>query len=166
VVLFAEDFTASLGAFTTVDAGNDGLTWLRCDELLSCQHTNTTGSASAGAFALVRDDNNVEHNGEILQSPAIAAAGFTRIALELDHVFDHLEGSSDLARIDVSTDLMTWTPVATYTADTAGHVVLDISSLAAGQTFYVRFFFDDQTAGGPPWVNDWRIDDVRLLGFP
>jgi hypothetical protein len=164
-VLFAEDFTSNLGPFTAVDAGGDGLTWLRCDELLTCQNTNTTGSASAGAFAFVKDDNNVAHDGEALVSPAINAASATYVALTFDHAFDHLDGASDLARVDVSLDQMAWTPVATYTADASGHVVLDISSLAAGKTFYVRFFFDDQTSGGPPWVNDWRVDDVRVLVF-
>jgi hypothetical protein len=87
------------------------------------------------------------------------------VALAWSHAFDHLEGASDLARVEVSTNLMAWTPVASFTTDASGRVQVDISSLVAGQTFYVRFYFDDQTAGGPAWVNDWRIDDVRVFGY-
>jgi cysteine-rich repeat protein len=163
--LLAEEFTSSFGPFNVTDAGGDMLTWWRCDDLASCPFTNTTGSASGGPFALIRDDNNVDHDGEILTSGPINASSAAGVALAFDHVFDHLEGASDLARVDVSTDLMAWTPVASFTTDASGRVLLDISPLAAGKTFYVRFFFDDQTAGGPSWVNDWRIDDVRVYGF-
>ena len=164
-VLLEEEFTASFGSFTVTDAGNDMLTWWRCDNFASCPFTNTTGSASDGPFALVRDDNNVDHNGEVLTSGPINASSSAGVALAFSHVFDHLEGASDLARVDISTDLMAWTPVASFTTDASGRVQIDISALAAGKMFYVRFFFDDQTAGGPSWVNDWRIDDVRVFGF-
>jgi hypothetical protein len=164
-ILLNEELTASFGSFTVTDAGGDMLTWWRCDNLASCPFTNTTGSASQGPFALVRDDNNVDHDGEILTSGPINAASATGVALVFNHAFDHLEGASDLARVDVSTDLMVWTPVASFTSDASGRVQIDISPLAAGKTFYVRFFFDDQTAGGPAWVNDWRIDDIRVYSF-
>lgn len=163
--LLEEDFTASFGAFTVTDAGGDMLTWWRCDNLASCPFTNTTGSASGGPFALVRDDNNVVHDGEILLSGPIDASSAGGVALVFDHVFDHLEGASDLARVDVSTDLMAFTPVASFTSDASGRVYLDISPFVAGTIFYVRFFFDDQTAGGASWVNDWRIDDVRVFAY-
>jgi cysteine-rich repeat protein len=163
--LLQEEFTASFGSFTVTDAGGDMLTWSRCDSLVNCLFTNTTGSASGGPFALIRDDNNVDHDGEILTSGPINATSSTGVALAWSHAFDHLEGASDLARVEVSTNLMAWTPVASFTTDASGRVQVDISSLVAGQTFYVRFYFDDQTAGGPAWVNDWRIDDVRVFGY-
>jgi hypothetical protein len=148
------------------DFGGDMLGWRGCAPLVDCAFTNTTGSATEGPFAIVKDDNNVAMDGEILMSPAIDASGSSYAYLEFDHVFDHEEGSTDLARVDISTDLMTWSPIKSFATDTSGHVVVDISALAAGMpSVYVRFFFDDQTGGGPSWANDWRIDDVRVLGF-
>jgi cysteine-rich repeat protein len=164
--VFSETFNAGLGAFTAGDFNADMHTFRACVPFVDCAFTNTTGSQSGGSFALVKDENNVVMDGETLTSPAINAAAFGAVLLEFDHAFDHEAGSTDLARVDVSTDLAMWTPVTSFTSDASGHVVIDISAYAAAKpTLYVRFFFDDQTGAGPSWVNDWRIDDVRVLGF-
>ncbi len=165
--IFYEDFSMGLGAFSTGDAGSDGLTWTYCNPFAGCQHDNTTGSLSSAGFALVHDDNNVIHDGEMLVTPPLSALGYNFVALQFDHNFDHLESSSDLARVELSTNMMIWTPVADFTGDAAGRVYLDLSPMAAGQTFWLRFVFDDQSSAQNPlvWVNDWRLDDVRVLGL-
>ena len=69
----------------------------------------------------------------------------------------------------MSPDGVTWTAVATYMADTpmgGERVMIDVSATAGGAaTFQVRWVFDDDTMGGMFLAQEWRIDDVLVLGF-
>lgn len=38
--------------------------------------------------------------------------------------------------------------------------------LASKRTARVRLYYDDQTAGGDSFAEDWRVDEVRILGVP
>jgi hypothetical protein len=155
-----------LGAMTVVDAFSDGNGWGYCDPVLGCTQDNTTESLSGGGFALVKDKANVSLDGEILRTPAVNTAGFSTVLLAFDHDFDHWDAATDVGRVEVSKDGVTWTPVASYTLDATGSVVLNVSTIAANSTARIRFVYDDQTAAGDSFAEDWRIDDVRILGIP
>ena len=163
--LLAQAFTDDFAPLTVVDAANDGKTFYRCDPLLGCSQDNTTGSTSGGAFMLVKDESNVGLDGEVLASPTLDAGAFTRVFLEFDHAFDHWTSATDRARVEVSVMGGPFSPVATYTLDASGHVRLDLSALVAGKPFVVRFHYDDETAGGDAFAEEWRIDDVHVYGL-
>jgi hypothetical protein len=164
--LLSESFTAGLGALIAADANGDGQGWAPCDDSVACGHSNTTGSASGGPFALIRDGGALDLDGDALQTPALGAAGHTYVVLEFDHAFDHASGVSDLGVVEVSVmGSGTWTPVATYQTDAAGRVRLDLSALVSGQQFTVRFRYDDDTAGGGALAEGWRVDDVRITAL-
>jgi hypothetical protein len=165
-VLFEETFGMDLGAMTVVDAFSDGNGWGYCDPVLGCTQDNTTESLSGGGFALVKDKANVSLDGEILRTPAVNTAGFSTVLLAFDHDFDHWDAATDVGRVEVSKDGVTWTPVASYTLDATGSVVLNVSTIAANGTARIRFVYDDQIAAGDSFAEDWRIDDVRILGIP
>jgi cysteine-rich repeat protein len=164
-VLLEEHFDASLGALSAVDANGDGKTWQLCDPAAGCPQDNTTGSVSGGAFALIKDEDGVNLDGEVLASGTLDATSFKHVLLAFDHNFDHWTQATDLARVDVSVAGGPWTPVQSYTLDAAGHVRIDLTSLAAGKKFAVRFFYDDQTAGGDSFAEEWRVDDVAVYGL-
>lgn len=165
-VLLSADFSEDLAPFEVVDADDDGLSWAVCSEAEGCLSFNGTGSFSGGGMARVEDYNEVEMNGEGLVTPPLDAAGRTLVLLAFDQVFDHFEDATDLGAVELSTDNVTWTPVASFTRTTIGHQMLDITSLVVGQaSFRVRFRYDDQTAGGDPQANGWTIDDVNVVAF-
>jgi len=163
--LLSNDFVTDLGTFTVADAGNDGKGFRFCNPAAGCSQENITGSVSAGAFALVKDEDGASLDGEALVSAPIDASAYTKVLLELDHDFDHWTAATDVARIEVSVSPGTWIPVATYTADASGHVRLDLSAHVAGKSFTLRLLYDDQTAGGDGFAEEWRIDDVKVYGL-
>lgn len=165
-VISANTFDTSLAPATVVDIFSDGNGWGHCDPVLGCTQDNTTESLSGGGYALIKDKANASLDGEILRLPQANGSGYQKVLLSFYHDFDHWDGSTDVGRIEVSKDAVTWTPVVSYTRDNTGWVVLDISSIAAGSSFYVQFVYDDQTAGGDSYTEEWRVDDVRLLGIP
>jgi len=165
-VLFKETFGTDLGAMLVDDIFSDGNGWGYCDPVFGCTQDNTTDSLSGGGFALIKDKSNVSLDGEILRTPAINTAGFTTVLLTFDHDFDHWDAAKDVGRVEVSKDGIQWTPVAAYTLDASGSVLLDISSNVANSSARIRFVYDDQTAAGDPFAEDWRIDDISILAIP
>ncbi|HSN97783.1 MAG TPA: hypothetical protein VLS89_05775, partial [Candidatus Nanopelagicales bacterium] len=165
-MLLGTTFSAGLAPLAAVDAGADAKTWFVCDDGPACGFSNTTGSASGGPFALVRDENLVSMDGEILVSPALSAAGQTWVVLELDHAFDHAFAGSDLGVIEVQVGgAGAWTPVATFQTDAQGRERVDLSAMVAGQPFQVRFRYDDDTTNAGGFAEGWRIDDVVIWGL-
>jgi len=65
-----------------------------------------------------------------------------------------------------SKDGVTWTALTSYTLDATGSVLLNASAVCANSSCRVRFVYDDQTAGGDSFAEEWRIDDVRMLAIP
>ncbi|APR81977.1 Multiple EGF-like-domain protein 3 precursor [Minicystis rosea] len=164
--LLSVDFASGLAPFVVTDFGGDGQTWIHCDPAAGCTWDNTTGASSTDPYALVHDLPNTSLHGEILTSPELDAAGLTQVVVELDQAFEHATGSADLGAIELSTDGIAWSPVASYTTDQAGHAAIDISTKAAGKgAFYMRFRYDDQTTTGDPFAKGWRLDNVHIYGF-
>jgi hypothetical protein len=165
-VLLEEGFDLDLGAMTVIDALGDGNGWGYCDPVLGCTQDNSTGSLSGGGFALVKDKANAVMKGEVLRTPLVNTTGFGKVLLSFDHDFDHWDAATDLASVQVSKDGAAWTTVASYTEDATGSVQLDLSAVGANGSVMVRFVFDDQTAGGDALAEEWRVDDVRIVGIP
>jgi cysteine-rich repeat protein len=165
--LLAADFSVDLSPFTVGDFASDGKSWSYCDPVAGCAYDNTAGATLSDPFALVADAQNVSMHGETMVSPALNASALTEVHVEFDHAFTHGLGTSDLASVDVSTDGTTWMTAASYIADAAGHVSVDISAAAAGHaSLQIRFRYDDQTTGtGDSWAGDWRVDNVHVYGF-
>lgn len=165
-VLFEENFNLDLGMMSVVDIFSDGNGWGYCDPVLGCTQDNTTESLSGGGFALVKDKANAALDGEILRTPAVTTTGFGTVLLAFDHDFDHWDLATDVARVEVSKDGVTWTSLASYTLDATGSVLLNASAVCANSSCRARFVYDDQTAGGDSFAEEWRIDDVRFLAIP
>lgn len=165
-VLYTETFAANLGAMIVDDTFSDGNGWGYCDPVFGCTQDNTTDSLSGGGFALIKDKSNVSLDQEIMRTPVINTAGFTTVLLAFDHDFDHWDVATDVGRVEVSKDGITWTPVASYTLDTGGPVLLNLSSYVANSSARIRFVYDDQTAAGDSFAEDWRIDDINILAIP
>ncbi|HRI65485.1 MAG TPA: DUF4215 domain-containing protein, partial [Polyangium sp.] len=165
-VLFSENFNMDLGGMSVVDIFSDGNGWGYCDPVLGCTQDNTTESLSGGGFALIKDKANALLDGEILRTSAVNTAGYATVLLGFDHDFDHWDAATDLARVEVSKDGVIWTQVTAYTLDGLGSVLLNVSAVCANSSCRARFVYDDQTAGGDSFAEEWRIDDVRILGVP
>ena len=156
--LLLADFSVDLTPFTVFDFGADARTWLRATT------GNTTGGT--GGFAKVTDASGFQMDGEILASASLDATALTTVTLEFDQDFDHYSFSEDLGAVELSTDNVNWSSVASYTTDVIGHQTIDLTGYA-GQPFYLRFRYDDQVnpPNGDPWANGWALDNVHVYGF-
>jgi hypothetical protein len=165
-VLFSENFNVDLGGMSVVDILSDGNGWGYCDPVLGCTQDNTTESLSGGGFALIKDKANVSLDGEILRTSVANTMGYGTVLLGFDHDFDHWDAATDLARVEVTKDGVTWAQAASYTLDALGSELLNVSMQCGNSSCRARFVYDDQTAAGDSFVEEWRIDDVRILGIP
>ncbi len=165
-VLFEENFDMDLGMMSVVDIFSDGNGWGYCDPVLGCTQDNTTESLSGGGFALIKDKANANLDGEILRTPAVTTTGFGTVLVAFHHDFDHWDLATDVARVEVSKDGVTWTALTSYMLDATGSVLLNASAVCANSSCRARFVYDDQTAGGDSFAEEWRIDDVRMLAIP
>jgi len=159
--VFTEGFsTWPPTGWTIIDGSDDGNTWEQCDPANGC---GSTLAGADGAFAIVDSDaagQNVTMD-EGLVSPTMNLATYAHVWLALDQEFDNLstDDASDFAYIDVSTNGSTWTNVATYGKDTAGHVLIDVSTQLHNQAnAQIRFRYVD----GGEWAWHWFIDSIEV----
>lgn len=164
--LVAADFGMALAPLLIEDAGMDGQGWIWCDGGVACGYSSTIWSATGGAFALVRDAGGVTLDGEGLATPPLDATATTYVVLEFDHEFDHAAGANDLGVVEVKVGAAgAWTPVASFQTDTQGRAWVDLSGMVAGQSFQVRFRYDDDTTNMGGLAGGWGVDDVRISGL-
>ena len=165
--LLSTGFGAGLAPLVVTDSGSDGQTWFACDPSSDCGSDNTTGPDPLDPYALVQDTPGAALDGELLSTPVLDAAGLTKVYVAMDQAFEHASASADLGAVEVSTDNIQWTAVASVTTDVAGPTTIDISALAAGHgAFWVRFRYDDQTSvSADPLAAGWRLDNVHVYGF-
>lgn len=166
-VLLTETFDSVIPAtWAVTDLGGDGYQWRCCgpDNATCYWVTNMTGSASGGSFAFMRDEAGVAADGETLDTPPLSGAGLSSIWLVFDHQYvDRGSNPADHAQVQVSTNGVDWTSVASYTANVlSSPEFIDLSAYAANQpAFHVRFHFSD--GGGDSYY--WMVDDVYVVGW-
>ena len=88
-----------------------------------------------------------------LISPPFDASADSVVILEFDHYYRHAGSTAEVQVFDS----LTWQTVATYTASTADpqHEVIDISSIAAGESYVqIRFRY----TGSYDWY--WIVDNI------
>ncbi len=98
-----------------------------------------------------------------LRTPVMDLSGLGSVSVEFDHDFNDL-GGLDTVRVDVSTNGGgIWTNAWEIAGvDANGHVVVDITALAAGQAnVVVRFRYI-----APGWDWWWEVDNVIVIGNP
>lgn len=101
-----------------------------------------------------------------LVSPPFNASTDSVVILEFDHYYRHTGSTAEVQVFDS----LTWQTVATYTASTADpeHEVIDISSIAAGES-YVQIRFRYTGSFGWYWILDNIVvyqpvpNDIRLV---
>lgn len=96
-----------------------------------------------------------------LQTPSINCSGYSIIVLEFDHYFLHWPPYPGKADVDISTDGgANWTNILAYGSHASGHVSVDISAVAAGESdVRVRWHYYNAS-----YVWFWEVDNVKLSG--
>lgn len=149
-ILLNEGFgTWPPAGWTLEDGGDTGYTWES-----SAGNYSLTGAT--GEFAVV--DSDAAGFGisfdDSLVSPVMDFGAFTTITLSFVHYYNNY--STDTASVEVTTDGTTWTPVITYSVDTADGAIasLDLSTYAGQATVQIRFHY----IGNYDYY--WLIDNV------
>ncbi len=140
--------------WTITDGGAAGYTWG------SSTTSSLTLTGATGNFAVVDSDSagtGIAFDDSLV-SPVMDCTAFTTVTLSFIHYYNNY--STDSAAVEITTDGTTWTPVITYTVDTADGetATLDLSTQAAGQaTVQIRFHY----IGTYDYY--WLIDNVRVI---
>ncbi len=94
-----------------------------------------------------------------LRTISIPLANYTQPLVRLDTCY--LGAADDVGHIQVSTNMVDWTPIITYTSTTLWETRrLDLSAYAQEDNVYLRF------AISPTNSIDWYVDDVYLRAWP
>lgn len=165
VTFFSEDFEGGLpGDWTVVDNGlgcqlNPCPSWTDSDP---CGQGAKDGCS--GIFMIADSDCcwPLTTMDTELRTPSIDCSGYDTVMLEFDHCY-FFYASNNKADVDISNDgAVTWTNILAYRANACGHVSIDISAQAAGESdVRVRWRYYD--AG---WDLYWEVDNVELSGMP
>jgi len=111
-----------------------------------------------GGFAILDSDNYGYYGYQDagLQTPVMDFSSETSVVLEFDTYYDYYSGDS--ATVNISTDGGgIWTTIWTISEDFSGHVILDVSADAAGQS---QVMVEFRYIGSWGWY--WEVDDVFL----
>ena len=99
-----------------------------------------------------------ESSVEGLITPAVNLVACTNVRLTFYHEYDYYDGPES-GEVQYSTNGQAgpWTTVATYTSDTTGQVILDLTTETAGlANVAFRFYYQ----GVYDWF--WKIDDITV----
>ncbi len=158
---FSDDLESGLSNWTI--AGSDGTGGPALWHVGSHRSSSPTRALYYGREPAHTYDTGARNFGSAT-SRSISLAGVTAPRLSFRHYLQK-EGSTvyDLARVMISTDGTTWTPLAAYLS-TASMTLVDLDLVAyQNQAIQIRFDFDtvDAYANG---YEGWVIDDVRVTG--
>tara|TARA_R110002096_G_scaffold361075_2_gene554088 strand:- start:1634 stop:2809 length:1176 start_codon:yes stop_codon:yes gene_type:complete len=155
-------FTTELAPAIVTDTDNSGPRWNLCSQVSSC-FNNETGSASGGNSAIVVDAAFDSADRESLSTPNINATGYSNVVLSFSQYFYEWFACDDAGFIEVTTNGgSSYVNVDTLLEVHKGYAEYDISSTVAGQTFSVRFVYDDNTAGPNCSAQSWQLDDIVI----
>jgi hypothetical protein len=164
-VLERETFNGSFSSWTTSNASTGGTpasaAWtLRPDDY---DYDNNFSSNDASQFYL--SNSRAQGGGTtstVLKSPAMNTIGFTTLSMDFYQFFD-ARTSGDNCKVQVSTNNLTWTDLATYTTDQGDfdnfiNSTITLNSYVGQPSVWVRFLF---TASNDRY---WAIDNVTIAG--
>jgi len=102
----------------------------------------------------------------ILRSPAFSTEGYSNLSLDFFHYFQAIASVNDTARVQVSTNGVTWITVAYYTttqgaSQNFAHPTISLDSYIGNPTFYVRFRYYSNAR-----ARYWAVDNVTITGTP
>ncbi len=172
--VFSENFNSGLGAWSTTNTSTGGTTanaaWTsRPNNYLydaSSDPDPTFSSNDASSFVLSNSD--AQGSGTTatqLISPAFSTVGYSSLSLSYHHHYRFNSGTSDRARVEVSTNGTSWTIVQTHSS-TQGAVngfvqaTVNLNAYAGQPNVYLRFRYD------ATWDWWWAIDNVTVTGTP
>lgn len=166
-ILLGENFNGTINNWTRTNASTGGTTanaaWTLRPE---GYNVNTTYSSNDDSQFYLSDSRT--QNGTItsttLRSPIMSTVGYSTLQLNFWHYYDFDNRPSESARVQVSTNGVTWTTLATYTSDQGSatnfaNVSVNLNSYIGFPVFYVRFNY---FAGAR--ARYWAIDNVTISG--
>ena len=153
IILLTADFNNGLPAGWTVTNATD--TWKSFDSCLRNEFPTPFMIADSGCFHATMD---VE-----LITPVINANTADTFVLTFDHDFIKDFAGSEIGDVDVKIGSGgSWTNAASYDAESIGHQLIDLTSLAGNQS-YVQIRFHYYDANDAFW---WAIDNVKAATSP
>lgn len=175
-VFFSEDFSGGIPVgWSNVDLIGSNVKWVftttgsyngsaLVDTLLS-----TNGTSASNGYLKVDSDSagQLSTQDAVLTTAAMNCSGRSAVQLSFNEYFAQYLSST--GTVYVSNDSMLWLPVhlahsglgINQGTQNPGQVVIDISTVAAGQSsVYIRFAYHGE------WDYWWFIDDVKLIEPP
>jgi len=169
ITLLSEGFNSSSNNWQTINNSTGGFSSTRTSTAWTLHpsgYRESWGepriySTYTSQFYLSSSYSHWGTTNTILQSPAIPIADYTNLTLDFYHYYNYYGNES--ATVEVSTDGINWSAVATYTSDQGtasnfAHPSIDLSAYAGNTNLYIRFRYnatDDYY---------WAIDNVTLKG--
>jgi hypothetical protein len=162
VTFFSENFEGGLpGDWTVLDNGCD--CWSNCcrnwTDSNPCNRTAQGGCSGIFMIADSKCCNPEPVMDTQLWTPSIDCSGYSTVRLEFDHYFRyvHLEKGD----VDISSDGgANWTNILAYRDTALGHVSIDMSAQAAGESdLIIRWHYYDAW-----WCEYWEVDNVKVSG--
>ncbi|EAZ96052.1 CHU large protein; uncharacterized [Flavobacteria bacterium BAL38] len=97
-----------------------------------------------------------------LTSPAFSLEGFTTATLNFYHYFNNL-GATDIAKVQISTNGVTWIDLETYTSDQGSATnfalkTINLDSYIGNPSIQIRFQYNAS------WAWYWAIDNFSITG--
>ncbi|MQP53672.1 T9SS sorting signal type C domain-containing protein, partial [Flavobacterium sp. LMO9] len=97
-----------------------------------------------------------------LTSPAFSLEGFTTATLNFYHYFNNL-GATDIAKVQISTNGVTWIDLETYTSDQGSATnfalkTINLDSYIGNPSIQIRFQYNAS------WAWYWAIDNFSIVG--
>ena len=170
LTLLTQNFNAAPVGWTTTNNSTGGTTtraaWTSRPNNYPEPTDGTTISSNDATNFYLSDSRyqNGTTTVTYLTSPAINISGYTTLSLDFYHYFYYQGTTNEAARVQVSTDGSTWTPVATYISTQGGatsfaHPIINLSGFEPNPLLYIRFYY---YCGGHGRY--WAIDNVSVTG--
>jgi len=171
VTVFTENFNGATNTWSTTNTSTSGTPAAAEWTLRTSPYTSGvgTGISSNDASQFYLTDSDAQGSGGTtnvtLQSPAINTTGLTTLNLDFFHYYNYWN-TSDVAKVEVSTNGTTWTSVQNYatgavdigTPTTFNAASINLNAYVGNATLYVRYNYSAVYGYG------WAIDNVKLSG--
>lgn len=171
VTLFTENFNGTTSGFTNTNLSIGSLSATATWSLQNSPYTSGvgTGITSNDASQFYLTDADAGGSGSttrtFLQSPAINTIGMTTLNLNFFHYY-HYWNTSDSAKVEVSTNGVTWATLVNYSTGAASigtatsfvPATINLNAFVGLPTLYVRYRYSSA------WGYGWAIDNFKLSG--